>query len=192
MRRIIIAMLVLSVMLFACGQEQTEIQNNSQIQKQNVSTPVVTQPVAEKPVAVETKKIACRSESDCGVNSAENVYCFQGNPVGDLYSWECQNAGTESAKCVQIHKSGLVAECGDNYFCFKGECIKYANCNDTDGGLNFSAKGKVLTNDNAIYEDKCDDKTVIEYYCSNDERAFSEKYDCLTDCSNGRCIEDEE
>ncbi len=183
--RIIIVMILLSVLLFACSQKQVQ-DNLPQIQ-QNATA---AQPVAvnETPAAAPAK-IACTSDSDCGVPRAENAYCFQDNPVGDLYEPKCENPGTAKARCKEIHKSGSIAQCGDTTFCQKGACVSYANCNDTDGGMNFTVKGKVLTNDLRVYEDYCkDDQTLMEYYCSTDERAFSEKETCK--CSAGACEEE--
>ena len=183
--RLIILFAVLSVMLFACSTA-----NNTNLGAVKNSTAPVQQEVKTTTTAPSAApKIACGSDSDCGERTAKNAYCFEGNAVGDLYEWQCENPGTADAKCVQVHKKGVIAECKDDYFCRDGECIQYASCNDTDGGMNFTAKGKVTTNDNAIYEDNCiDATTLIEYYCSSDNRMMSfKKQDCI--CKNDQCTE---
>jgi len=188
MRIIIFLVIALSVLLVSCSVKE-------QVKEPATNTVPQSAPVVQKntttaqAITTTTKqKIACYSDSDCGVRTVENAYCFQGNPVGDLYTPRCENPGTAQAKCTEEHKSGIIAECGDTYFCYKGECVKYANCTDSDGGLNFTVKGIVKTNDNNAYEDKCDGDTLIEYYCSSDDRAFSEEERCADKCSRGACV----
>jgi hypothetical protein len=182
MRIIILLMVVFSLLLVSCSVNQT-----TEPQANNTVTPV--EPVVTVNQTTTTPaqpKIACYGDSDCGVRTVANAYCFQGNPVGDLYTWQCENPGKTNSKCTKLHKNGIIAECGDTYFCFKGECIQYANCTDSDNGLNFSVKGTVKTNENNLYVDKCEDgDNLVEYYCSTDDRAFSEKEKC--DCSMGAC-----
>ena len=189
MRIIIILAVILSLFLVSCSVKETT--NEPETNTAPQVNPVVAEPQKNTTITNTTpaQKIACSSDSDCGVRTVKNAYCFQGNPVGDLYSWQCENPGTETAKCTQIHKNGIIAECGDTYFCYKGECVKYANCNDTDNGMNFTVRGKVLTNDNAVKEDYCkDDSTLVEYYCSSDGRAFSEEKACA--CEKDACKEE--
>lgn len=132
-------------------------------------------------------KVECIADSDCGERRIENAYCFQTNPVGDIYEWKCENAGTPDAKCVEISKQGIIDECSDTEFCRKGECVRYADCQETDDGLDFETKGKVTTNDLAVYEDRCKSGSeLIEYYCSSDDRAFSESHFC--NCEKGACV----
>jgi len=177
MRKLIISMVLISVLLIACSiSEKKESKITEPNQPQNIS----------KANASEAK-IACYTDSNCGVRRAENAYCFQGNPIGDLYEWRCDNPGTASSRCVEIHNKGPIATCGDDYFCNNGTCVQYANCNDTDRGINYSVKGKVITNDFAVHEDYCKDSNKLaEYYCSADDRAFSETKDCS--CKNGACV----
>jgi len=178
MRFIIPLVLALSIMLISCSVSETKTSKVVESQQTNESQ-AATLPAEQK--------IACYKDSDCGVRRAENAYCFQGNPVGDLYEWRCNNPGTPQANCEEIHKKGLIAECGSQYFCYKGECVKYANCTDSDNGLNYELKGKVTTNDFAVHEDYCKNSgTLVEYYCSSDDRAFSETKAC--NCDDGACV----
>ena len=159
---------------------------------QEPAASVEQQESARQPAAVETApsapKIACTADSDCGERRIENAYCFQTNPVGTIYDWKCENPGTPESRCIETSKQGIVEECGELRFCSEGRCVKYANCTDTDGGLNFAVRGKVMTNDKMVYEDYCEtDSLLIEYYCLPDHRAASKKERC--DCDRGACID---
>jgi len=174
MRILIPLIIVLALLLASCSTE-TKTSKVVEVQKPAVQ--------AESPGA---QKIACYSDADCGVRRAENTYCFQDNPVGDLYEWRCSNPGTAQASCEELHKKGPIASCGDTYFCYKGECVKYADCNDSDG-LDYEVQGKVTTNDFAVKEDYCKNSgELAEYYCSSDERAFVQTKACK--CEHGACI----
>lgn len=192
MRIIIILAVILSLFLVSCSVNETTNppaantapQVNATVVQKNTTTPPATTTTAP------AQKIACYKNSDCGNDTVNNAYCFQGNPVGDVHKYECENPGTANASCVTSFTSGPIALCGEEHFCYKGACVKYANCTDSDKGLNFTVKGVVKTNDNNIYEDKCDGDIVIEYFCSTDDRAFSEKNDCSGECSKGACVEE--
>jgi len=175
MHRIAIIILAAAIILASCSTETRTskivvVQNSSGSQQQATPQPA------------QNQNIACYSDSDCGARRAENAYCFQDNPVGDLYSWKCNNPGTVQANCQESHTKGPIATCGDTYFCYKGECIPFANCNDSDGGKNYEVAGKVTTNDFAVHEDHCKNSgELVEYYCSSDNRAFSETKSCKCD-----------
>ena len=176
MRKLIILIFLVAALIIACAPKETPQNQTQQINQTKIEQKNVTQ------------NIKCYYDSDCGARRAENAYCFQGNPIGDLYEWRCDNPGTASSRCVEIHNKGTIAICGDDYFCNKGACVKFANCNDTDSGLNFDVKGKVITNDFAVHEDYCKKSdTLVEYYCSSDDRAFSETKTCM--CESGKCVE---
>lgn len=194
-----IIIVILIVFLVACSANEPQVNDNNDVvnnvadisEDNNVSIQPPQETEISAPetnnVDVPKEKITCMKDSDCGERRIENAYCFQIDPVGDIYDWKCENAGTSNARCVEMVKSGIIEECDDNEFCRKGACVKFADCNETDDGIDYDTKGKVTTNDLAVYEDKCNnDGELLEYYCSSDDRAFSEKHAC--DCERGACI----
>lgn len=191
MHRVILISLLAVFLLAGCASENTVIDpadSQNTYDKENDSAEKQEDKVQN--TKDKNENIECHSDSDCGERRIENAYCFQTNPVGDIYDWECVNPGTTEATCKEVAKQGIIDECSDMEFCRDGKCVKYANCNDTDGGLNYEVAGKVITNDLAVHEDQCKDSdTLLEYYCSSDERAFSEKYDC--ECENDACVEED-
>lgn len=183
MHRIMLFSVLAIFLLIACAPE--EIVSDEQETMEGADT-AVSEPEMQEQQEPEAD-IACFSDSDCGERRVENAYCFQTNPVGDIYDWECINPGTPEARCEEDAKQGIIDECSDTEFCRDGRCVKYADCNDTDGGLNYEVAGRVITNDLAVHEDQCrDSDTLLEFYCSSDDRAFSEKHYC--DCENDACV----
>jgi hypothetical protein len=67
---------------------------------------------------------------------------------------------------------------------------QYANaiCTDSDDGASYNLQGYVSLNvHNAKFQDYCEGKYVIEYYCSSG-KILSKKYVCPGGCVEGKCI----
>jgi len=178
MRKLVIYLFVFMILiLLSCkSEEKVTVKTTKTILNETTSQEVE-----------QTNEIKCNSDEDCGGRIVKNPYCFQGNSFGELIINKCINGGTPKSYCSQEVVKGLVQECAENQFCKLGECRNYENCTDSDGGKNYAVKGTVKTNDGATYDDLCKSDTVlVEYYCSSDNRAFSEIKNC--DCKDDRCV----
>jgi hypothetical protein len=61
------------------------------------------------------------------------------------------------------------------------------NCNDPDGGLDYSKQSRV-TSDYGEYSDECiDSKLLIEAYCTDDNLNLT-VYECPYECKDGACV----
>lgn len=174
MKKLLIILFFVILVLAGCKEQTTIIKSTKTIL--NETTTQAMQ---------ETKK--CGSDEDCGGRVVQELYCFQGNSFGNLIINKCINPNTKDAYCTQEFRKGLVQECAENQFCQRGECRNYENCTDSDGGKNYAVAGEVRTNDGAVYEDTCRTSVkLIEYFCSSDNRAFSEIKSC--NCENDACV----
>lgn len=174
--KILIIIIALSVILAACT-----------VQKPAEKSEIT---VAEETKAVETvepaPEIKCNNDNDCGGRVVMQRNCFQGNVQGTATENRCVNPGRTNSYCTSEIKTGVLEECQKEQFCRQGECRNYENCQDSDGGINFTVKGEVLQDDGSVFEDYCKDGSHIkEYYCASDNRAFSKEEVC--DCSKGAC-----
>ena len=173
---LIVAFFIILVVLISCKKEEVTVISTKK---------TISDETNEKITA--TSQIKCSSDEDCGGRTVQEPYCFQGNSFGILTINKCINPNTKDAYCSQQVVNGLAQECSENQFCHKGECRNYENCTDTDGGKNYAVAGEVRTNDGAVYEDVCKTSTkLVEYYCSFDNRAFSESRFC--DCEDHACL----
>ncbi len=174
-RFFIIAFFIILIVLIGCKKQEAIVVS---------STKTILNETGEK--TAEINQIKCRSDEDCGGRIVEEPYCFQGNSFGTLIMNKCLNPNTKDAYCSQEVRKGLVEECAENQFCQRGECRNYENCTDADGGKNYAVAGEVRTNDGAVYEDVCRTSVkLIEYFCSSDNRAFSEVKSC--NCEDDAC-----
>ena len=89
--------------------------------------------------------------------------------------------------------------------CKDGACLKSpATCTDSDGGIDYNVKGKIIAPSvSYLLEDKCDGNLLIENFCPEIKEEVKEyncndisdycytKYKCPVNCSNGACIGEE-
>ena len=61
-----------------------------------------------------------------------------------------------------------------------------AECADSDGGKNKYEFGTVIEDEN-IYEDKCSDSNIKEYFCGVDGTASYTVLPCVNGCENNQC-----
>ena len=61
-----------------------------------------------------------------------------------------------------------------------------AECSDSDNGKNKYDFGTVTEGEN-IYEDKCSDNNIKEYFCSMDGIAAYTVLPCVNGCKDGEC-----
>ena len=127
------------------------------------------------------------NEVDCGTDVCTSM------PVSDNVLSEYYCEGNQ-------RKSVVGAFC--DYKCEDGACIPKPEpkCTDSDGGMDYSVKGKVIV-ENIIgnsgeFEDEClDSERVMENYCGPGEGRYeglevakATIYTCPNGCSNGVCI----
>ncbi len=63
-------------------------------------------------------------------------------------------------------------------------------CRDSDGGLNYFKKGRIIIHEDIEKEDSCEGDEVVEEFCEGGVEA-SKKYKCPTGCEDGACKEEE-
>lgn len=164
------------------------------------------------------------SENSLNQNSNEestpldNSFCTDsdGGKNYELKGETCNEVDCRTDVCTSMPVSdNVVTEyyCEDNkresvggafcdYKCEDGACIPEPEptCTDSDGGMDYSIKGKVITENipgnSGEFEDKClDSEELMENYCGlgqgyNEglEVAKVSIYKCPNGCSNGACI----
>ena len=121
-----------------------------------------------------------------GVNTTKTDYCSMnnalGNPLVEYY-------------CMGYYLMGNTYTCPNG--CFNGACL-YANqtCTDSDGGLNFYARGTVAGWNNWMWaseNDSCSGNNLTEYYCLGGINGLgtsmaSTTFNCgVRGCANGAC-----
>ena len=70
------------------------------------------------------------------------------------------------------------------------EVIASNDCQDSDGGKNYSQKGfSISTTNNTEWYDRCneDDSKLVESYCNGEYVNFT-TYECPNGCEDGKCI----
>jgi|GEM_PF-2621517 len=91
--------------------------------------------------------------------------------------------------CEDGMAKSRVEPCPLDYYCEGGAC--HMLCFDADLGKEFDEPSYVRS-DEGIFNDYCvDEETVMEYYCSDDNRMSIEKQ-CNLYCYEGECIESDE
>lgn len=190
--KIIFALLVL-VFLVSCTVEQPSETSQIVTQQPQQTAPSVASgspSQVQAPSDTQTSaSVECYDDEDCGGREIiGDTNCFQGNVQGTVRINTCINPGKPDSYCDSETKAGIIKTCPDDQFCKQGDCLEY-ECSDSDGGLNFTVQGEVILNDGNVYEDKCSKEVLTEYYCSADNRAFSEQKTCPGECSTGRCKE---
>ena len=89
------------------------------------------------------------------------------------------NTSVFEYSCSGTNLSSSTIDCGLNYVCEEGKCI-YRPCTDSDGGQNLMQYG-ITESGTDTKRDSCEDnRTVREYYCSNNQIRYS-----ITTCSSG-------
>ncbi len=75
-------------------------------------------------------KIACYNNSGCGNDAyVREPYCIGGNVAWDFETHYCENPGKNDSMCYDFVKTHVIEECGDNYMCINGSCVK-STCSD--------------------------------------------------------------
>lgn len=118
--------------------------------------------------------------------------------------------GSDSPSAVFVSQDGMIVLKDKNYVYIDGkpkeqekvmqneadssiehnEAIVSNECQDSDGGENYSEKGvSVSTNNNIEWSDKCDegDGKLVESYCNGEYVNFI-SYECPNGCKDGKCI----
>jgi hypothetical protein len=119
---------------------------------------------------------ACKTCGDGVINSAKE---------------ECDAAALGGASCLTKGFSGGVLKCyapGTANECKydTSGCVK-AQCNDTDGGLDYYTKGSAISPSGAIYYDGCEGNNgLVEAYCLDNEATTTE-FTCPYGCDDGAC-----
>ena len=129
------------------------------------------------------------NEVDCKVDACTSMP-VRDNVVAEYY-------------CEGNKRESLVGAFCD-YKCEDGACIlAEPKCTDTDGGIDYSVKGKVITENipapeaYSEFEDYCiDSEKIVENYCGPGqgmweqfgEVAKADIYNCPNGCSDGACI----
>lgn len=124
----------------------------------------------QKCYTAENNLISCKGVESCVINvSAEK---------GKKLEWKSSCGGYVSTLIDGV----------DEYAEFNCSVANEIKCTDSDGGLNYSVKGKTCVGDNCK-EDICDNQNLMEYYCSDNDRR-SQGYDCLPEqiCKDGACV----
>jgi len=112
----------------------------------------------------------------CAEQAEENVEVVdeEGNLVGEAYRIAVKKTRTKPLPAYDESK---------------------LDCYDTDGGLIYSQKGKLLDSQvskRLINEDKCEDSThLLEAYCRNTKGSYVpayKSYTCQYGCLNGACL----
>jgi len=157
-------------------------------------------------------------ESNEESSSSNDLFCTDsdGGKNYDIKGETCNEVDCRTDVCTSMPVSdNVVAEyyCEGNkresvggafcdYKCENGACIPEPEptCTDSDGGMDYSVKGKVITENipgnSGEFEDKClDSEELMENYCGpgqgyNEglEVAKVTIYKCPNGCSNGACI----
>lgn len=97
--------------------------------------------------------------------------------------------------CDEVGHRSLYDCADEGKICQNGACVAVGgSCNDTDGGLNFAARGTVEMANGSMLTDFCigGGNVVHEYYCNasnpNAPRAFSFSCTGIGTCQNGTCV----
>jgi hypothetical protein len=91
--------------------------------------------------------------------------------------------------CKDGAMASVNVSCGAGMSCIQGACA-VTPCNDSDGGKDASVSGTV-TKGSDTFNDKCDNLSVIEYYCEGGA-VLNQTIQCPSgfSCSLGKCKED--
>lgn len=119
--------------------------------------------------------------------SDENTLVEHTCGIGDKLIGPAANFKTEIVTC-------------DNG-CTDGACnsIIVTKCEDTDGGIDFMTQGQVsgqssglipaVPRDFSVTTDRCEEDTLLEFYCSSDIEASVVSEECEAGCVDGACVE---
>ncbi len=62
-------------------------------------------------------------------------------------------------------------------------------CQDSDNGKNFVKQGLVIVpGDSKVYQDYCDQKGLVEYFCKSEYAQKPGVYPQACDCKSGKCL----
>ncbi len=125
------------------------------------------------PIAIEVIITNCEDgtlNNACSIN--QPLYCENTNLVEN-----CQECG-----------------CSNNEICLQDGTCEGRICEDSDQGINYEVQGTItyeisgtIQSNPETYTDYCEDRTLIEFYCVNNNMA-KERYDCPELCEHGQCI----
>lgn len=81
--------------------------------------------------------------------------------------------------------------CPSGQSCSEGRCVDSSPCTDSDGGMDYYEKGKAEIEGVRTETDRCDNGTLVEYYCGGTYSIGSLGYECTEGyaCKNGACVD---
>lgn len=136
---------------------------------------------------------ACTLNSDCGIDSATDPYCYNGNVYQQFKNYLCLNPGTPLATCTFSTDTKLTQECSQNQTCSNGSCqnIQIACTNNSDCG-NDDYFGNLFCSNGDVFQQfktySCYKPGTADASCSSSNQNKL-KLDCAQNelCDNGEC-----
>ena len=217
---IIILVLVIAIgsyFIFSSGEGSSESSENIVTNEKSTGGEAIVNG-DEKINLEENEDDSTNQDSNEGSPSSNNLFCTDsdGGKNYDEKGETCNEVDCRVDSCLKGVSGDfdLIAEyyCKNNqresesrscdYLCEEGACIlkPKPKCTDTDEGIDYGIKGKVITENipgnSGEFEDKClDSEELMENYCGSGEGYYEglevakvTMYKCPNRCQDGVCI----